>query len=408
MWTVPGTILENPSDLGTFEPVEVLDEHEHPIIFVCEDSIGNLLLMHNTSASQNTLRFIAAAFDENLLRRLKKGYIDLAGALNQPRTWVVDLSYDWDIQTVWSLRIKDIPDKILPRKGVMLHPSLEPMFRIRLVGGHLGEGKTSSDDIQKGSQVVEDALKRTAEIALAEERRRGRTSARVKHFANPPLLALAHQSLEMAFGAPLVDTPNEAKSDRATIDRMGVLLNAGIAGANGDFSSLEKLELSIEDQISLLEAVRKLTPTTDSGVSDIFVSGQMISSTLQTRHLTGASRKRAGERIKTLRNQNEDPAIVHFAAIGHITRLNLEDMVFGLRLVEPIRTITPQVDPLYNERFPFDTVIEFAYPLEMTDEIKRSLTNELIVSVIAVHVIPEKPAGEYNKVYRFHTVLDED
>ena len=144
MWEVIGTKLDDPSTLGSFEPIEILDEYDEPLIFTSRDAAGGLLLAHSLASSNELTRYIVVVFDETLLDRYKQGLLDVLGSLRQPRSWVVDLSHDWSLHAAWTVKLADLPSGMLPKRGVMLYPHLEPLFRIRLVGQKFGEGKTAA------------------------------------------------------------------------------------------------------------------------------------------------------------------------------------------------------------------------------------------------------------------------
>jgi hypothetical protein len=139
MW-VPEGQQADPSLFGAFQPETTLYEYDAPLVFTCKDDQNGLLLAYNLLGGVDVLRFLVVAVDEAIIARLTSGATDIIGALRQPRTWIVDIASGWRIQRAWSTTIDQIPADCLPRPGVMLWPSLDPLSGAGLSGESNGLG----------------------------------------------------------------------------------------------------------------------------------------------------------------------------------------------------------------------------------------------------------------------------
>ena len=123
MWQVTGRMTA--FDWIDLTPVNVLYEFDGPRIFTCRDNAGELLLAYQCGGDGPLSRFVLVPFTPELERRLVDGEITVREALDQPRTWLIDLNADWEISSAWQVRMEDIPSSCLPRPGAMLLPSLQ-------------------------------------------------------------------------------------------------------------------------------------------------------------------------------------------------------------------------------------------------------------------------------------------
>jgi len=126
MWQVPGKTID-PGFLKPLDTVEILYDFEGPRTFTHCDRDGQLCLAHWCDADGEVNRFLVVPFTNKLVQKLKAGHLSLADALDQPRTWVVDLDHSGEVRHAWSVIFTDLPEDILPKAGTMLWPSLEPM-----------------------------------------------------------------------------------------------------------------------------------------------------------------------------------------------------------------------------------------------------------------------------------------
>src|SRR5947209_18900260 len=124
MWRVTGTS----ADLHLFEPFEpceVLYEFDGPRMFTHRDCLGELCLAHWCDEDTEVARFVVAAFAPEMVERLKKGQLTLREALNQPRTWVVDMTHAGKLRAAWRVPLADLPGDVLPMPATLLLPSLD-------------------------------------------------------------------------------------------------------------------------------------------------------------------------------------------------------------------------------------------------------------------------------------------
>jgi len=385
MWKVNGIPLTDLSILGDFKPIEILDEYDEPLSFTSKDAAGGLLLTHNLAGSNEVLRYVAVVFDEVLLDRYKRGLLDVFGALHQPRAWVVDLSHDWQLSAAWAVRLADLPPEVLPQRGVMLYSHLEPLFRIRLVGPQFGEGKTSASSLRRITAITEDALKRVAEIVTEQERKKGRTAASLKRYFDLGMQTMAAASLELAFARPPTDNAVEKQTDARVLEEMGRLLNAGIAAANGDPTDFDALNLARESQVSLLEAIKELSPSKESKTKEVFVSGQLFGARRSPQLLTRKSRRATHERIKTLRANDPPQNQYLYATEGVISQADRDNYFFFLRdLTYHQRLDSKHEVEQSDEATIATTEIRFDYGPELDYDVVSAFVQGLLVNVYSI------------------------
>ena len=101
------------------QPLEVLYDFDGPRIFTATSSLGELLYYLAQEDSQ-TLRFIVAPTNDQVVQRLKTGVVSVRDALSQPWLWVLDTDLGMVPQKSWGCKLADIPSGVLPMPGVML------------------------------------------------------------------------------------------------------------------------------------------------------------------------------------------------------------------------------------------------------------------------------------------------
>jgi len=112
-----------------FEPVEVLDEYDAPMIFTLCDTENRKYLAYFCDRDMDRLRFLVVAFNDSLKSELLAGEIDLREALNQPGKWVFDLDKEWNPVVCWRVATGDLPRNLFPKPGIMLRAGMRPVAK---------------------------------------------------------------------------------------------------------------------------------------------------------------------------------------------------------------------------------------------------------------------------------------
>jgi hypothetical protein len=139
MWVPDGQPVDS-SFFGDFQPETTLYEYDSPLVFMCRGDQDRLLLAYNLLGEADVLRFIVVAVDETIIAELTSGGTDIIGALRQEQTWIVDVTKRWQIERGWRVAFERIPSDCLPKPGVMLWPSLDPLSEARLSDESNGVG----------------------------------------------------------------------------------------------------------------------------------------------------------------------------------------------------------------------------------------------------------------------------
>jgi hypothetical protein len=139
MWQIAGKNIDA-AIFAPVEPVEVLYDFEGPRTFTHRDRDGQLCLAHWCDSDYDINRFIVVPFTDALVQKLKTGEITLLEAINQPHAWILDLAHSGEIREAWSVNLSNLPEDVLPKRGTMLWPSLEPLKNARALGEEIQDG----------------------------------------------------------------------------------------------------------------------------------------------------------------------------------------------------------------------------------------------------------------------------
>jgi hypothetical protein len=331
MWAPVGSPIGT-DRLGSLEPTEILYEFDgEPLTFIALDTEGEPLLVHSVSASDRTTRYLVSAVDSGILRDLKHGSVDLLTALRQPRCWIADFAEDATVKGLWRVEFASIPGSVLPRRGAMINPDFDPLFRLRLIGSGVGPGKTSAGDIRMAAQAAESGLRGLARLAFDEKRKVGQVSRDIRHYSDLPFLFSNAASFEIAFGRPPDRLPG---LDDDVFTEMARLLDLGLTAlrANGEgASSVEGL--NADQAVQLFEAIKALTPPSRGAVDRVEIGGGLVDELSGSRMLTRDDRIRSVQRIKASRKapQKEAP----FRVSGVIEEADQGAFSFKLRQLDP-------------------------------------------------------------------------
>ena len=188
-------------NIGDLKPTEVLYEYDGPRIFSAQSPLGELLCFLADDDGE-TLRFIAAPTNTDILDKLKGGIRQLRDALDQPWVWVLDVGYDGNQKAARRGVLADAPTDVLPQKGVMLWPHLEPIFALRAIGDDLSEGNVPMSVIRQVIDGATTSLKKIANSIFEDAKRQGRKANSIRQFYDLPAVGFAYNSYEVAFRLP--------------------------------------------------------------------------------------------------------------------------------------------------------------------------------------------------------------
>jgi hypothetical protein len=362
MWVPEGKQIDKGS-LGRLIPTEILFEFEMPLTFVCRDPDGQLILTHSLGDEGGLSRYLVVVTDVRLIDELKAGRLDLLAALRQPRAWVADVSFSWEVINLWLVPFEKLPRDVLPKSGAMLTPELDPVLRLRLIGVGVGPGRTSAADVRMAAQAAESGLRGLARVALDVKKKAGRVPKDVRYYSDLPYQYSRAASFEIAFGRPSNTFPS---IDREVFDEMGRLLERGLEAIRADGDGLAPVEgLTAEQSLQLFEAIKALTPPTRGGVDRVEVGGVLIDDLTGSRVLTRDDRSRSVQRIKTSRGgpRKEAP----FRITGVIEEADQGSSTFTLRQLEPPNVLgedqAPEIEFQFEDHL-YDTVMEAFNSLE--------------------------------------------
>lgn len=125
MWHIQG----KSADVGRFFPFQaqdVLYEFDGPRLFTLLDGEGELNLVYWSDEDDRQSRFVVVPTTASIVDALRCGGATVFDALNQPRSWICDVSHEGHLQQCLRVSFEDIPRDALPALGTMLLPALEP------------------------------------------------------------------------------------------------------------------------------------------------------------------------------------------------------------------------------------------------------------------------------------------
>jgi hypothetical protein len=343
MWQVTG----KPVDAGLFRPfrpAEVLYEFDGPRTFTHLDPDGELFFAHWCDEDRDATRFLVVPFSDQLVTKIKDGDLTLRDALNQPRLWVVDVTHAGEPRNAWITRLDDVPDDVLPQRGTMLLPALEPLLSLRAVGEDIQEGRVPASVIKNLIDGVQKAVKMLAEYVLGQPAQAGRPPALIKRLFDLPTQRLAFNSFEISFRSPIASSPTlmpvedeaEARQEQEALRQIGALFQTGLQwlqsppGANTADVGRDSHERRL-----ILQAVKHLTPSPQGPVREVEVRGTLVKSLARPSKLTRDSRRQINSAIAQL--PAVDETVVR--EVGRIGEVDRDRLTFELRKIESGETI---------------------------------------------------------------------
>lgn len=323
-WVISGPAADV-ACFGRFEPVEILYEYDGPRIFTANSTLGELLCFLADDDGK-TLRYIAAPTNPNILEKLKNGYRPLRDALDQPWVWFVDFGYDGAPVAAWQGTLADAPADVLPQKGVMLWPHLEPIFALRAVGEGLSEGNVPMSVIHQVIEGATTALKKIANQVFDEAKSHGRKANTLRQFYDLPAQSFAYNSFEVAFRLPerktdILSATGAQDEATAAFAEIGKRLETALQWAKNPDENAEPLS------IELLEALEKLVPPQTGIVKSIEVRGRMFSGATPHFTLSRETSKRVRRALTKARAVQEQISKV----TGLVREFDKDALSFTLR-----------------------------------------------------------------------------
>src|SRR5688572_6119946 len=120
MWAVP-KLVDDKLELDSFEPEQILDFYDSPLLFTLRDRHGRLLLAYRCDANGSTERFLVVPTSARQIAELQGHRISLRDALlNQGWTWLVDLEGSGHIENLGLIDPTTLPEDSLPRPEAYL------------------------------------------------------------------------------------------------------------------------------------------------------------------------------------------------------------------------------------------------------------------------------------------------
>lgn len=327
MWRVQGQ-QQSLDALGDLEPIEVLYDFEGPRIFTTKSSAGDLFLAYQCGEDEEFRRYLLVPASSWLVQEIREGAVAIRDALDQPWSWMVDISHDNGPTFAWRVDVKSLPQNVLPRPGTLLLPSMRPLLSVRMVGEGLSRDGVPASVIRRVVDGVSSSLKLLVEWVLQETHTTGRPEERLRRYYDLPAQRFAFNSFEVTFGPP--PSPSQTTllaGEEAALEHIGNLLGRGVAWAAGTTEAGLPNELpSGEETRVLLEALLKLSPPKHGVVTEVHLQGKLVGGVHRPRILTRAATDKVRRRLETVRRD-----VRPVSQAGVIREFDKDKMTFTLR-----------------------------------------------------------------------------
>jgi len=132
MWEIIGVPVDS-KRFEPFEPLRILNYYDGPRIFTFHAADDELCLACWSDEDETQSRFLVLPVSERIVSDLEAGLLSVREALAQPQFWVVDTGIEGVIRGAWLVKAIDVPEDAQPQVGTMLHRSLEPVIRKRMM-----------------------------------------------------------------------------------------------------------------------------------------------------------------------------------------------------------------------------------------------------------------------------------
>lgn len=348
MWNITGQSCS--LDLfQPFEPVDILYEFDGPRIFTLLDRDGELCLGYWSDESDTITRFVVVPTTSKIVQALRNGDASVFDALNQPRSWLCDLSREGALTGCQRVDFEDIPKDSLPQIGTMLLPSLEPLLTLRAVGESIVPGQIPGSVIRTCVEGVQKSFKYLSEYVLGQNPQVGRPDEFMRRLFDLPTQRMAFASFEISFRMPISEpdlftATGHPSPEAKTLSQVSELLNHGLrwlttaAGDEGVYSPE-----NTEERAVVLRAIKELTPSSYGSIEQLELKGQMLGTRIKPLILDRTSRQRINNAIRI---SSTEPQLVNLE--GRIRELDKDRLSFELREIS---------DANATQRFVFDEVI---------------------------------------------------
>lgn len=335
MWSVEGT--PQPAELfGRLEPIDVFIWHDGPRTFTLRDADGGLCLAHWLDEGEEIWRYVVVPITQSTLNRLTGGELTLSDGLDQPRVYIADEGGRGEIRTVWLTALAAIPERVLPAPGTMIHPDLEPLFRLTARGARIRPGETPGSVVRSTVEAAQKSFKVLAEHETQAGGRAGRPTRSLQRFYDLPAQYMRAASFEVAFRSPLGDpglfdglSDEDKVQVTAVLEAIGRHLRTGLewlTAGRGD-SPVLPVPGDVDLSRAIVRAMKLLTPTPQSVVETLDIGGQLVRHPAKPFRVTKQHRlfvNAAASRLPVVRES-------HVILRGHVRELDADRLQFRLR-----------------------------------------------------------------------------
>ena len=374
MWEVLGESIA-PERFEPFQPSEVLDQYDGPRVFTFTSRQEEFYLAFWCDNDDQCERYLVVPCDASLRVKLTAGHISVLEALDQPWLWVVDTDRTGRPSRSWRSALQQLPREILPKRGTMLCPSLEPLLSVRALGVQIGEGITPASVIRDTIDAAEKALKILIEYVLEQVQGFGRPLRALRELYDLPAIGFGFRGFEISFGSPSrKDQPSLEEVEGAEKDeidriysRVKALLAKGLKLPLQGMLAPEHIGDNPEESRVILRAIERLAPPSSGCVQSIELRGQLVGDPgvgQQPVRLERGLRPSIRRAIRVLSGESTEDRVL----TGLIRELDKDRSTFELREIE---------DPGF-------TTQKFAYEPAFEEEIFDACQGDKRVRVIGV------------------------
>jgi len=322
-WQIKGLTCD-PSNFQNVEILDVLIDVDGPRLFTAETGLCTALVMLVDEDDQRA-RYLVAPTNDEIVSQLEKGIVTVRKAVDQPVVWVLETNHALEPQNAWRTTLRGLPESVLPEKGRMLWPHLQPAFRLRAIGEGLSAGTVPASVIRQVVEGASTALRKAAAHVYKEPAKQGRVSNSRKRLYDLPVQHFAYNSFEVAFSLPEESQECLLQDDAdAEMHQIGSALAHAIRrseGSDDNDSELETLE------IELLEALEKLVPPLSGIVTEFEVGGTILGKGDETYRLGRETSKRVKRVLQAVRTKEEKITTLE----GLVSEMDRDNFTFTLR-----------------------------------------------------------------------------
>lgn len=321
-WQIKG-LATDPAYFSRIEIQHVLIELDGPRLFTAETPLCTALFMLVDEDDQ-AMRFIVAPTDARIVHQLEQGLITVRSALDQALVWVVEADYAYAPTGVWSITLADLPESVLPQKGVMLWPHLQPAFSLRAIGEGLAAGGVPASVIKQVVDGASTALRKAASYVLNEPSKQGRVRNSQKRLYDLPVQHFTYNSFEVAFRLPDERQTALLQEDESEMQQIGTVLADAIQKST-DTKAVDETLAKLK--IELLEALEKLVPPLSGIVTEYEVGGTILGNEGRVFRLDRETSKKVKTVLQQIRGREEKITTLE----GVVAEMDRDNLSFTLR-----------------------------------------------------------------------------